>query len=196
MSITVKSFVGSEAYQFKNDLAKLRIQVFREFPYLYDGSLDYEERYLESFLHSKDSIIAIAFDHDKIVGASTGTPLAYESMDIQTPWIAHHQDLSKVFYFSESVLLPEYRGLGIGVKFFQEREAWARKLGQFNTLAFCAVVRENHHPRKPGNYVPLDEFWKNRGFARLDNYTCQIAWKEIDEEKESKKTLQFWRKGI
>jgi GNAT superfamily N-acetyltransferase len=196
MPIKIKSFVGSEAYQFKHDLAKLRIKVFREYPYLYDGTLEYEERYLETFLNAKNSIIAIAFDQQKIVGASTGVPLEFEPKEVQEPWIENNHDLNKIFYFSESVLLENYRGMGIGVKFFEAREAWAKSLGMFNTLTFCGVVREEDHPGKPSNYEPLNKFWEKRGFTKLHNYVCQMAWKEIDETKESPKTLQFWHKEI
>ncbi len=196
MAVTVRSFSGSEAHQYKNDLARLRIKVFREFPYLYDGSPEYEAQYLESFINSKNSIIVIAFDKDEVVGASTGMPLENEHAEIQQPWIENSQDVSKIFYFSESVLLPEYRGSGIGVKFFREREAWAKSLGQFDTIAFCAVVRQPDHPRKPVNYQTLDQFWKNRGYTMLENYICYLSWKDLDEDQESKKALQYWVKYI
>ena len=42
MNISVKRFSGTEAQPYLPDLARLRIEVFREFPYLYDGNLDYE----------------------------------------------------------------------------------------------------------------------------------------------------------
>ena len=38
------------------DLARLRIGVFREFPYLYDGSLDYERDYLADYASTEGAI--------------------------------------------------------------------------------------------------------------------------------------------
>ncbi|GJM34221.1 MAG: GNAT family acetyltransferase [Saprospiraceae bacterium] len=194
--IVIKSFTQADARPFKNDLARLRIQVFREFPYLYDGSLEYEENYLETLFQSNDSIMVIAFDGEQVIGASTGMPLENETPDIQQPWIDHQQEISKVFYFSESVLLKKYRGQGIGVQFFQEREAWARKLLSFTKLTFCGVVRADDHPQRPKDYFPLDEFWKKRGFSKQDGYICYLSWKEVGESQESKKALQFWSKDL
>ena len=46
MALEVKSLFGEEISSVLPDLARLRIIVFRDWPYLYDGTLDYEERYL------------------------------------------------------------------------------------------------------------------------------------------------------
>ena len=42
MSLEIKSFSGADARPFLDDVARLRIAVFRDFPYLYDGDPDYE----------------------------------------------------------------------------------------------------------------------------------------------------------
>ncbi len=196
MSITVRSYFGTEANQFKNDLARLRIKVFREFPYLYEGTVENEARYLDTFFKAKDSIIVIAFDGDQVVGASTGMPLEQETKDIQQPWLDHQMDISKVFYFSESVLLSNYRGQGIGVQFFEQREAWARKLDRFDTLTFCGVVRPEDHPLRPVGFVPLDRFWQKRGFQKLVGYVCYLSWLQVDSTEERENALQFWGKQI
>lgn len=196
MSIKVKSYFGTEANQFIDDLASLRMQVFREFPYLYEGSVENEARYLATFLQAADSIIVIAFDGDRVVGASTGMPLEQETEDIQQPWLEHGIDIQKVFYFSESVLLSEYRGKGIGVQFFEQREAWARKLGRFDLLTFCGVVRPEDHPLRPADFVPLDRFWQKRGFEKREDYVCHLSWVQVDGVEKVENALQFWGKEI
>ncbi len=40
-----------------DDVAGLRIGVFREWPYLYDGDLDYERGYLETYRASNAAIL-------------------------------------------------------------------------------------------------------------------------------------------
>ena len=42
-SLTLKTETGRGIEKYLHDLAKLRIEVFREFPYLYDGSPEYEK---------------------------------------------------------------------------------------------------------------------------------------------------------
>ena len=44
------------------DLARLRIAIFREFPYLYDGSLDYETDYLKLYATTPGAIVVTARD--------------------------------------------------------------------------------------------------------------------------------------
>src|SRR5690606_17923419 len=109
-----------------NALAELRIAVFRDFPYLYDGSLEYEERYLRTYANSPDSVIVLVRDGQRVVGASSGIPLADETEELKRPFLEQGLDVDRIFYCGESVLLAEYRGRGLGVRFFQEREAHAR----------------------------------------------------------------------
>ncbi|GIV32349.1 MAG: GNAT family acetyltransferase [Saprospiraceae bacterium] len=191
----VKAFPAYEARQWLPEVARLRIEVFREFPYLYDGDLDYEKRYLDTLFGCRDAVLVLAFDGDRVVGASTGMPLAEETDNIRKPFEQSPYPVEGVFYFSESVLDKRYRGQGIGKRFFEERENWARQLGDYEWLAFCAVVRSQDDPRRPADYKPLDAFWRKRGFEPTDLY-CQIAWKEIGEEDESPKSLRFWVKPL
>jgi GNAT superfamily N-acetyltransferase len=108
---------------------------------------------------------------------------------------ARGEDLSRYFYFGESVLSRAYRGAGIGVRFFEEREAHARACGAA-VAAFCAVVRASDHPARPRDYVPLDAFWQRRGFAVAPGLLCQLSWKEIGADDESPKAMQFWTKRL
>ena len=194
--ITVKSFTGPEARPYTRYLARLRIVVFREYPYLYDGTLEYETAYLNAFSESEDSVIVIAFDGDTIVGASTGLPMEDAAPEIRAPWVEQGADISRIFYYGESVLLPEYRGKGIGRQFFEQRERWARGLGRFGLLTFCAVIREPDHPLKPADYKPPHRLCERKGFVERKGCACRISWKEIQQAQESVKTLQFWSKTL
>ena len=178
------------------DLARLRIGVFRAFPYLYDGDLAYEQRYLETYLRSQDSALIATSDGDRIVGAATGLPLADETDNIVAPFRRHGFEIARVFYFGESVLLPAFRGRGIGVAFFEEREAWARSLGRFSLICFCAVERPADHPRRPKDHVPLDAFWRRRGYRPIPGMTTHFSWKDLDEERESPKRMAYWMKTL
>ncbi len=193
--LDIKTLSGREAQGYLQQLARLRIAVFREFPYLYDGDRAYEEEYLHTFFQAPDSVLVVALDGDVVVGASTGLPLEHETPNIQQPFLEQGADVTRIFYFSESVLLLPYRGQGAGVRFFEERERWARRLERFDTLAFCAVVRPEDHPRRPADHVPLDAFWRRRGFDRTQLY-CYISWRDLDEAGESPKALRFWTKGV
>ena len=176
------------------DLARLRTEVFRAFPYLYEGSEDYEASYLAAYAQSPESLFVLALDGERIVGASTGVPMTDASEAFKAPFTGAGIDPAAVFYFGESVLLPAYRGRGLGVRFFEEREAYARRLDRFDWCAFCAVERPKDHPLRPADYVPLDEFWGRRGYAHRSDLRTMLAWQDIDEEGESEKPMSFWLK--
>ncbi|MDI7863823.1 GNAT family N-acetyltransferase [Rhizobiaceae bacterium n13] len=192
----IQVFHGSAITPYIGDLARLRITVFRAFPYLYEGSPDYEAQYLSTYAASPESLFVLAFDGDEIVGASTGMPMPDETEEVKAPFLAHGWNPEQIFYFGESVLLPEYRGHGIGVRFFEEREAYAGRLGRFRWTAFCAVERPIDHPRRPQGYVPLNEFWTRRGYRHHPELHTTFSWRDLDEENDSAKPMSFWIKEI
>jgi GNAT superfamily N-acetyltransferase len=178
------------------DLARLRIEVFREFPYLYDGTLDHEREYLRTYAGVPDSVIVLAIDGARVVGASTGLPMEAETDEVKRPFLERGYEPKAIFYFGESVLERAYRGQGVGVRFFEEREAHARGLGRFAWTCFCAVQRPADHPRRPPDYVPLDEFWRRRGYAKHPELSTTFSWREVGEQVESAKPMVFWLKRI
>ncbi len=172
-------------------LGALRIAVFRDYPYLYDGTLDYERDYLRTYLTSPDSLVVLVIDDETLVGASTCLPLAQEGPEFQAPFGQAGLEIDGICYFGESILLPDYRGRGIGKRFFQRREEHAQKLGARLTT-FCAVDRPDDHPLRPPGYRPLDEFWTSLGYLRRPELRAEFVWKEIGEAAESPKPLTFW----
>lgn len=177
------------------DLARLRITVFRDFPYLYDGDLDYERRYLRKFADLPESTVVVARGGAAVVGASTALPMLRAGDEVIKPFRERGLDPATFYYLGESVLLPAYRGQGIGVAFFRHREDRARALG-YRYATFCAVDRPADHPRRPKDYVPLDAFWTRRGYAKHPDLVATFEWKELDEADESPKTLTFWIKDL
>lgn len=176
-------------------LARLRIEVFRDWPYLYDGSLDYERTYLARYGRAATGTIIIARDGGETVGASTALALEEEDPFVKEPFIKAGFSLQDVFYFGESVLRSSYRGRGIGVRFFEEREAAARSFGKRWTC-FCAVVRAADHPAMPADYVPLDVFWQHRGYVRRPDLISSFQWRDIGDEEETAKSMVYWMKDL
>jgi hypothetical protein len=187
---------GQEAKKYALELAKLRLKVFFDFPYLYVGTLEYEMNYLETYFKAKHAFIFLIEDKGQIVGATTSIWAEEEVDNFKKPFELSGINPKDVFYFGESVLLSEYRGLGIGKIFFQERETFARTLPFINLLSFCAVIRPSTHPLKPQGYQPLDSFWHSQGFQKNDGLTTTYEWKDRGDEKESAKQMQFWTKLI
>ena len=188
--IRVERLTGGALADALGDVARLRIEVFRAWPYLYDGDAAYEEAYLQTYRDSEDAILVGAFDGARLVGASTGTPMADHAEDFAAAFADQDVPLSDIFYCAESVLLPDYRGQGIGHAFFDAREEHARALGH-RYSAFCGVQRPKDHPLRPDDYQPLDPFWRKRGYAPLEGAVARFAWKDIDQAQETDHPLQF-----
>jgi GNAT superfamily N-acetyltransferase len=196
MTVRVVPFTGTEIAPLLPEIARLRITVFRAWPYLYDGTPAYEETYLRKFAAAPGAVISAAFDADKVVGCATAAPLDQVEAEFAAPFRARSTDIRRIFYCGESVLLTSHRGHGIGHAFFDHREQRARDLGGFTHSTFCAVVRPSSHPLKPADYQPLDPFWTKRGYAKVEGMTTQFTWKDVDQPEETAKTMQFWMKAL
>ncbi|MBX7207580.1 MAG: GNAT family N-acetyltransferase [Verrucomicrobiaceae bacterium] len=191
--LELTGFHGSALEPHLDALGRLRIAVFREYPYLYEGTLEYERDYLQTYCRSERSLVVLMFDGAEVVGATTCLPMTDEGPEFQEPFINAGRDLATICYFGESILLPPYRGRGIGKEFFRRREEHARRLGA-RVTTFCAVDRPPDHPRRPPGYEPLDAMWTKQGYAKHSDLKATFVWKEIGEPAESPKTLTFWLK--
>lgn len=191
MSLRFETLTGAAIAPVIDGLAALRIRVFRDWPYLYDGDLDYERRYLQAYRDNPRAIVVAAFNGNDLVGASTGLPLTDADAEFSSAFAHSPHDPAQIFYCAESVLLAEWRGHGAGHRFFDLREAHARALG-FTKSAFCSVIRPDDHPSRPAGYRPLDRFWRARGYAPASGVEAQFHWRDLDDAEDSPKSLQFW----
>ncbi len=195
MSLRVAPIPRVEVSAALEDVARLRIAVFRDWPYLYEGDLGYERRYLEPYAKSAGAVIVGAWDGARLVGAATGAPLEDHAAEFAAPFAASGRRVEDYFYCAESVLLPEYRGRGAGKAFFVHREAQARALGR-RRVAFCAVIRPADHPARPAGYSPLDGFWEAIGYRRAEGLRARFSWRDIGEAGETSKEMQFWERTL
>ncbi|MBX9873897.1 MAG: GNAT family N-acetyltransferase [Beijerinckiaceae bacterium] len=191
MTLTVGILRGAERAAALDSLARLRIAVFRHYPYLYDGTVTDEAAYLADFFGSDDAVLVAARDGDAIVGAATASPMRDQGAEFRARFTDAGFDPEALFYFGESVLLADYRGRGIGHAFFDAREQAAREAGA-GGAAFAAVIRAAGHPARPADYRPLDPFWRARGYVPVEGLTVTMDWKEVGEAAASTKALQVW----
>lgn len=196
MSETLRPLSGPALQAALPVLARLRIEVFRAWPYLYAGTEAYEETYLQTYADAKDAvIIAAETTGGEIVGCATGSAMSEHHDDFAAPLANAGHDLGKVFYFGESVLLPAYRGRGLGHAFFDAREAHARQQG-YEHACFCAVARSADDPRKPTGYSPLEAFWTRRGYRKLPGLTAEFDWPETEAGPELGHEMRYWMRAL
>lgn len=193
--IRYQTLMGAAIREQLQTLAALRLMVFRDWPYLYDGTLDYERQYLETYARCDDSIAVLAWDGAHCVGATTALPMRHAEAAMRKPFEQAALTTGATLYFGESVVLASHRGRGIGVAFFEQREAHARALG-LTRCAFCAVDRPASHPLKPANYTPNDAFWTRRGYTRQPALQCAFDWLDRGEPAPTTHTLTYWLREL
>lgn len=193
MGVVIRQLRGGDLRAHLDALAFLRIAVFEDYPYLYAGDIRFERDYLAGFARGEGSVLVGAFAQDRLVGAATASPMRQQGADFCDLFDKAGYEPELVFCFGESVLLAEYRGQGIGHRFFDERERVARKAGATHA-AFCAIVREDEddHPARPAGYVAPDAFWLRRGYEPVEGLTMTMKWEEHGGGETVDHLMQFW----
>ena len=192
--IHVRSFTGSGLKPYLHSIAKLRSDVFKEYPYFEDSQLDRETLYLRKISTSKETIAVLIFDNTTLVGVSLGSPFEIEDPSLHHPFKERKLHVESYFYFGDSVLLKHYRGRGIGHHFFDAREAHVAHYKKFKHICFC--VPDCPIRNQPQDFVPLIDFWRKRGYVHHPEMTCRLSWKKIDEVHPTEHSMSFWIKDL
>lgn len=191
-NLCIKSFSGTEAKPYLSEIAQLRITMFREFPYLYEGDIEYEKMYLETYFKSPNSNILLLFDREgAVVGFSNSIPLNEEMLEIQQPFLDQGIDPSTYLYIGEAMVKKEYQGMLIFHQMALHHKEVALKNG-YEHVTFMTVFREDNHPEKPHDYKSLEPIWRHYGFEIMKNLTITMNWMRIDTHKVQRNFLIAW----
>lgn len=193
--LTIRTFTGHMIKPYLSCIARLSVEVFREYPYFCDTYIEEEIEILKKYLLSEQSIATIVFEGSKVIGAATGIPLQEEDLAIQQPFRLHQFDLSHYYHFGEALLLKSYRSRGVGHHFYEIREEHAKTLG-FEHACFFMKDRPEDEELKPLDFYPLDDFWRKRGFTHHKELTLSLKWKSFEEGTASEKDCSFWIKKL
>lgn len=190
-NLTLNLLTGEEASEYFNEIAGLRIGLFKEFPYLYEGSLEYEAGYLQTYFKAKSVQVLLLFDGDKVVGFSNSISLAEESDEFKKPFLDQGLKLEDYLYIGEVMFNADYRQKGIARQIMDHHATRAKELG--TKQCFITVDRPDDHPARPTDYQPTDPLWIHFGFNKAD-FTMKMKWQQVDTHKEEENTLNIWVK--
>lgn len=200
MEITEQLLTGFAIADALDDLATLRLDIFPEYPYLYQGRREDELAYLGTYAEAPDAeapdaCVILAYDGLTVVGAATGMPLIHEDTQMLDAFAGTTDPLDEVYYVGELLFRPAYRNCGLGQKLLDRLESHIRSLGRYRRLTCATVERSDTHPLRPSNYIPITKFLARTGFTRLSGVTTHFMWREIDGVKRDH-PMQFWGKYL
>jgi ribosomal protein S18 acetylase RimI-like enzyme len=199
MNICIQRYQGKNIKSEIEILSEFRLRFFREFPYLYVGTMEEEQELVESYLVDPTTRLVVARDRDasnEIVGVAIGTELSSEIENLfQSDKSSQNNELlsEPFFYFGEMIFLPDYRSKGIGKQLLEELKKSGREQG-FNRFCFLAVERANDDIRRPADYVDSELFFRKFGFEKTDVFVS-FDWNTIQAGGHVEKTtnrLNLW----
>jgi GNAT superfamily N-acetyltransferase len=194
----IEIFVGTQMEKIIPFWAHQVLTVFREYPYLYDGTTDEGIAYCKEVMGYKDAAIAVAYRDEKPVGFLSGASFVNfeDHFGNTTGFKAADLDAATFYYFAEVIVLPEYRGQGLSKQLFQRLEAWAVNRGYTNGC----FISESHevHPLKPRNYKENDALWRSLEYEK-SNISVTYNWNTIQPDGSSRKQdhiIPYWMKQL
>lgn len=167
-------------------LAEMRIQVFREYPYLYEGSLEYEFDYLDRYAKCPSAVLLALLDREGAAhGFCTGIPLEFEDPELASPVPGDH---SHSFYIGEILLSPQARAQGWGALLLEQMIITSQAKGFVRHLLYTVVEPREHRPTP---YHSPASLWRKMGFA-LTGIQAEFAWKRWDQQSAQNHRMDLW----
>lgn len=195
MNIIRQVLNGAQIEEHLEAIAQLRIDIFREYPYLYKGDASYEKKYVQTYADSKQSVVIVALDGSALAGAMTGIPLLDEMDELKTPFASGPYSLESIYYVGELLFYPVYRDKGLGSIMLNQLEEYVRQIGGFRHLTCATVIRPDNHSMRPAGFKPIERFLNHANFVKLEGVTASLAWPGLDG-KTRHHALQFWMKSL
>lgn len=191
----VDTFTAQAIAQHTDSIVQLSNEIFKGHPYLYDGNDADYTKHLKSYATSKNAVVSIAFDGTKVIGVATGIPLSEAWGKYQEPFKNKGEDISKIYYLGELLLLPEYRGQGIGQQMVKEVEKYAKEKG-FATITAQAIDEKSLKTPAPSDYYSMTNPLQKLGFKERPEINSVGHWTNVNETKESPHQMVYWTKSL
>lgn len=193
--LTLRVLQGRDAQPYCEKIASLRITMFKEYPYLYEGILEEETEYLEMYFRSFESLLFLVFDQEALVAFASALPLDQSIQELNTPLLEQKIHPRDCLYIGELMITSPYRGRGILRYFLDSYEKFAIRKG-YSHLIFMTIKRTLSHKMCPENYRNPDPIWQHFGYERLPHKPLILTWKQIDTRQQEKNELDLWGKNI
>ncbi|HLC06649.1 MAG TPA: GNAT family N-acetyltransferase [Candidatus Babeliales bacterium] len=181
-------------------VAQLRVNIFRNYPYLYDGNIAEEMDNLEKYAQHNNSALAIAYYNENPVGFLCGSDLIHYSVHFENSvadlFKGVDLNIENYYYCADIIILPEHRGKYLAPQLFDAIENYAQQKG----YTACCFITEHHenHPLKPRDHKSLVPLWNSLNYKKSALITY-ASWQthQVDGTiKLEQHPLIFWLKNL
>ena len=196
--IYIKTFRGESITPYIKDITELCITIYREYPYLYEGTEEEYLPFIEHYTCSNYGIACLLFDNTKPIGVAIGMPMDEMREKYKKPFInaRPQENCEELFYLGEFLLLNDYRDQGFGKQMYLELERLVKENPKLKKICFCKFDETDQGPLMPENYKALDHFWEKLEFDKCDDLTVTVYWRNIYSEEDSPHKLMHWLKTL
>jgi GNAT superfamily N-acetyltransferase len=197
-NIHLEIFQGESIIPYVKDIADLSVRIYKEYPYLYEGTEEEYLPFIEHYTQFNEGIACILFDSAKPIGVAIGMPMNEMREKYKDPFVnaRPQESCDEVFYLGEVLLLKAHRGQGLGKKMYLELERKIQENKIMKKVCFCKIDETKRDPLMPNGYKPLDGFWKKLGFHKCEDIRVTVYWCNVNEESESPHEMVYWLKSF
>lgn len=193
--LQVKTFTDTQIAPHTQELLQLSNQIFKDHPYYYDGNSENYNRHLQSYANTKDAIVVITYDGNKIIGMATGMPFSQAWEKAQETFKKSGQNINDTFYLGELLVLPEYRGRGYGQQMTKEIEKFAKDKG-YKSIAAQEIDEKSLTKQAPQGYYSMTNVYKKLGWQERPELSRTAHWVNVNETQKSPHSMTFWTKSL
>ena len=200
MTTKIEIVTGKDCAEYVDIVSQFRIEAFREYPYLYEGKIEYEKKYLLGYMADTQGMIAVAKVDGVLAGISTGIPLNGNSeivADAKKIFRLKNIDISDYYYYGEIIVKPEFRRRSLAKMLYAAQDNLIIKW-RFKHASILTIMRDKNHFLKPADYQSPDKMWEHLGFTR-NQLKIDYSWPTIQADhtvKNISNTLEFWTKPL
>jgi len=197
---TIKVLTPEQMKPLLPFVANLRVNIFRNYPYLYDGNIAEEMENLEKYAQHNNSALAIAYCNETPVGFLCGSDLMHYSVhfenSIEDLFKSGNLHAKNYYYCADIIILPEHRGKYLAPQLFDAIENYAQQKG-YTASCFITEHHENH-PLKPHDHKSLVPLWNNLNYQKsaLITYATWQTYQLDGTIKSEQHPLIFWLKTL
>lgn len=192
--IFLYGYTGDEARSYALQIATIRLELFRDFPYLYVGTIEDEYEYLSMYFNSRSSHLVLGFNsQNQLICYSSSIAVDDCTDDIKTPSMS--LGYKKILYIGEVMIRPEYRLRGLSRHCMNYHDRKARE-GGYDAVMLMSIDRPYDHPYTPAGYRSLDSLWIKYGYQRVTSASIVQSWRQIDTDGSVLHQLGLWIKPI